>query len=438
MIKSQSAWQRLGTSLAVLLLCQIVASRALGEARQTPSLASYGPSADSYQRAANYSRQHAGDALVVMSHGRIVFEDYAEGAGPDKPHRLASGTKTFWGVLAVAAAQDGLLSLDEKVSDTLTEWQSDPHKEGITVRQLLNFTSGLDPAEKLFKGNPKSTDKFKDVIQIRSVNAPGRTFDYGPSHLVGFGAFLQRKLAAAGKSSDPLEYLQGRILAPIGLKVGRWTTDAVGNPIMPAGAYIAPREWIKLGQLLNNQGSWNGHQVIAPAFLQQMFNGSEVSPYYGLTLWLNKSTRGGEGIEAVDGRNARRRQKSDDGFIYKDGPTDLAMAAGQGIQRLYIIPSLDMVILRQGDSKGDWVDKEFLWILLATASSETSAAAHPTTQAGSTPDWLSACTADIRRLCPADSEGDNKVLRRCLRQHRQEVSSECRRAARAARKNSGG
>ena len=80
-----------------------------------------------YREAAEYSRSAHGVAVLVMRSGEIVFEDYAPG-WQDKPHELASGTKSFAGVMAVCAAQDGLLKLDEKVSDTVTEWKTNPRK----------------------------------------------------------------------------------------------------------------------------------------------------------------------------------------------------------------------------------------------------------------------------------------------------------------------
>ncbi|NBB73601.1 MAG: serine hydrolase, partial [Bacteroidetes bacterium] len=61
-----------------------------------------------------------------------------------KPHLLASGTKAFNGILALAAAEDGLLTLDERVAETIPAWSEDPAKSQITIRQLLHLTAGFD------------------------------------------------------------------------------------------------------------------------------------------------------------------------------------------------------------------------------------------------------------------------------------------------------
>lgn len=387
-----------------------------------------------FSSAADYSKRHGGSALVVMSGGEVVFEDYAGEGAPERPHRLASGTKSFWGALAMAAVEDGLFTLDDVVADTLTEWRDDPDKSRIRVRHLLDFTSGLDPAVELLRGNPKSDDKFKLVLEVPSVSAPGDSFAYGPSHLFAFGAFLQRKLQAAGRSGDPLLYLKERILEPIGMRLGHWRKDAAGNPIMPAGAYVAPREWVKFGEFLNKKGTWSGRQIVDSALLTQVFEGSRANPEYGLTLWLHKDASAGQDRNAADSKASRRAAGSDGGPIYRDGPAGLAMAAGSGKQRLYIIPSMDMVIVRQGESKGTgWSDTEFLALVLPgtpRAGLGDSAAAGP-----SSSDWQAACQADIERFCQS-AHGDRRRLRRCLRGHKHELSAACIAAAKAARRDS--
>lgn len=350
-------------AVALLALCALVVpASALSADTDAPAGAdSQHQAADRFRDAAAYSKGHKGSAVVVMSGGKILYEVYDGKGGADQPQRLASGTKSFWGVLAMAAVEDGLFTLDEPVAETLTEWRGDPNKSRILVRHLLDFTSGLEPATALLRGRPKFDDKFKRVLGVPGVDVPGGSFAYGPSHLAAFGVFLQRKLRAAGRPDDPVAYLKQRVLEPIGMRIGRWTRDAAGNPVMFAGAFVAPREWIKLGALLNQGGRWGDRQIIERSLLMQVFQGSVANPSYGLTLWLNREYRGGQGHAVADGNAARRSANSDDGLISRTAPRDLAMAAGSGKQRLYIIPSLDLVIVRQGESKGSgWSDAAFL------------------------------------------------------------------------------
>lgn len=80
------------------------------------------------EAARRYSESAGGQAMVVMRDGKIVFEGYGNGGGRDRRQTLASGTKSFTGVLAAAAAEDGLIRLDDKACESLTEWRSDPLK----------------------------------------------------------------------------------------------------------------------------------------------------------------------------------------------------------------------------------------------------------------------------------------------------------------------
>ncbi len=88
------------------------------------------PAIDNCQAAAEYSHSQHGTGVLVMVRGEVIFEDYAPGWTADKPHLLASGTKSFCGVMAACAVHDGLLKLDEKVAETLTEWK----EENVNLR----------------------------------------------------------------------------------------------------------------------------------------------------------------------------------------------------------------------------------------------------------------------------------------------------------------
>lgn len=286
-----------------------------------------------HKLAALYSAQHRGIALLVMVDGQTVLEDYPNGGSPTRAHELASGTKSFSGVMAVAAQQDGLLSLDEPVSKTLGEWQNDPLRAQITLRQLLNLTSGI-PGGGL--GRPPT---YQEAIQTRAAAPPGTRFSYGPIPFQIFGEVMRRKL-----KGDPLEYLTRRIFEPIGLEYAQWRRGADGNPHLPSGASLTARNWARFGELVRQGGLWQGTRLLDAALLDQCFAPSQVNPIYGLTWWLGRpispaqrSAIGpvGQGIDAL---------ASTPGL-----PDDLAIAAGAGDQRLYISRKLRLVVVRQAE-----------------------------------------------------------------------------------------
>ena len=83
-------------------------------------------------RAAKYSESKRGVSMLVMQNGQTIFEHYVNGGSARGRWPIFSGTKSFWGIAALAAMRDGLFKLDDPVSDTITEWKSDPRKSQIT------------------------------------------------------------------------------------------------------------------------------------------------------------------------------------------------------------------------------------------------------------------------------------------------------------------
>src|SRR5467141_2357873 len=137
-----SEWP-LGTAAATTPILKIVALPILAWlATSTSSFADIQPG--NCARAANYSENKGGFSMLVMQNGRTVFEHYANGGSADSRCKIFSGTKSFWGVAALCAVRDGLIKLDERVADTVTEWNNDPRKSQITIRQLLNQTDGIE------------------------------------------------------------------------------------------------------------------------------------------------------------------------------------------------------------------------------------------------------------------------------------------------------
>lgn len=332
-----------------------------------------------YRAAAAYSAGKAGLSLLVQKEGKVVFEEYQNGQQPNQPHYLASGTKSFWGVAAACAVSDGLLKLDEKASDTLEEWKSNPRKARITVRHLLNFTSGLKPVERLFV-KPQVKNRYTFSVQSPALHEPGSVYRYDDVHLYCFGELLRRKLVGRAKPGetpeDVLAYLKRRVFKPIGLEAKYWARDAAGNPALPYGAVLPAREWAKFGQLLLQNGTWEGKQIVPPQPLQECFQGSKANPAYGLTFWLNSTSQVGARVADViakQGRGSRSDVAAVSAHgIYPEGGSNLVMAAGAGQQRLYIIPAHKMVVVRQANRgfpprDSSLSDAEFLRLLLGSS-----------------------------------------------------------------------
>src|SRR5213076_1245115 len=143
-------------------------------------------------RAAKYPESKRGVSMLVMQNGRTIFEHYANGGSADGRWPIFSGTKSFWGIAALAAVHDGLFKLDDPVAETITDWKSDARKSRITIRQLLNQTDGIEGASRLQRASIR--DRNVMAIRLPTVTEPGSAFIYGPSHVQVFSELLRRKL----------------------------------------------------------------------------------------------------------------------------------------------------------------------------------------------------------------------------------------------------
>lgn len=294
-----------------------------------------------YQKSGEYSQKQGGDALLILRGDRVVYETYAPSVTATSPHAITSGTKSFMGPLALVAAQDKLLDLDEPVSDTITVWKKDPNKANITIRQLLNLTSGLA------SGKVVNVPTYTQAVLSPSLHKPGEQFQYGPVPFQVFGELLKRKLVAANQE-DSLAYIKRRLLDPIGVKVADWKRSVDGNLNLATGAIISARDWAKFGQFLEQKGRGEGKKVIdRRLFDRALLKSSDANPAYALTLWINEPGVSPKGKS----RNYLRA-----------APEDAFMAAGGGGQRLYVIPSEDLVIVRLGRDES-FEDNAFLSLL---------------------------------------------------------------------------
>src|SRR4029077_3717803 len=140
-------------------------------------------------------------------------------------------------------------SLDDRVAETITNWRSDPRKAQVTIRQLLNFDSGVEP--QFFLHETQSGDRDATAVRARMVAEPGSAFIYGPAALQVFHQVLKEKL----RSDSPTHYLERRVLHRLGLGSQRYLADHAGNPLLATGWILTARQWVKLGHLVLANGA---------------------------------------------------------------------------------------------------------------------------------------------------------------------------------------
>jgi CubicO group peptidase (beta-lactamase class C family) len=199
------------------------------------------------------------DSLLIARHGRIVLEAYYAPYNGELPHLINSSTKAVVGSLIAMLLKDGTLdSLDHPVLDFFPGRDIanlDERKQAITVRHLLNMTSGLDWDEGLGGGKEqsllelrRSPDWVQYILDRPSAHAPGETFYYnsGGSHLL---SAIITKLT--GKSAA--DYANEKLFGPLGIAAPAWGHDPQGISTGGFGLWLKPRDMAQLSVFARRQ-----------------------------------------------------------------------------------------------------------------------------------------------------------------------------------------
>jgi CubicO group peptidase (beta-lactamase class C family) len=220
------------------------------------------------------------DSLLVTRHGRIVAEAYYAPFRSGHKHRINSATKAVVGTLIAIALRDGLLdSLDRRVLEFFparTIANLDDNKQATTIRHLLNMTSGFEWTERLddsvpvsFLAMEESPDWQQFILDQPMAQPPGAGFEYnsGNSHLLS--AIVNR---LTGRSA--LDYAKAQLFGPLGITDVFWRRDPQGISAGGAGLYLQPRDMAKIGYLYLRNGTWDGREIVPPAWIDAVNHAS--------------------------------------------------------------------------------------------------------------------------------------------------------------------
>ena len=220
------------------------------------------------------------DGFVVLHEGAIVAERYAAGVEPHEPHLLMSVTKSFTGSLAGIAAERGLLSPEDLVTDIVPEVAGSAY-DGARVRHVLDMTVSMDYDEDY--DNPDSDvarldvaagwrppregvpDNLRDYIKtMRKAGEHGVAFHYVSTNTDLLGWILER---ASGVDFATL--LSREIWRPMGAEFDAYVTlDRLGAPQTDGGLCVTTRDLARFGQLHLQQGVMNGRRIVPEEWIR--------------------------------------------------------------------------------------------------------------------------------------------------------------------------
>ncbi len=306
------------------------------------------------QELVTYAEELRSFSLIVYHRGAIQFETYWEDLGPDDVTETYSMAKSVLGIMTGFAVADGAItSIDDKVVKYVPEWAG-TDKQNMTLRHVLQMASGLEhhrfnfsllqnpyaPAIRLFIG----PDMENAILRFGLDGPPGTEFTYNSANSQLMMLILTR---ATGRPY--WEYVSEKLWRPLRAKDATLWLDSPGG--LPKGYSFfqaRPRDWLRIGITLLNEGRFNDEQVIAADWIERMRTPSLLNPKYGLQTWIgspyvperfyNKNTP--FGVKQAEPFEA------DDVFFFDGG----------GGQRVYVIRSADLVIVRTGLPSPAWDD----------------------------------------------------------------------------------
>lgn len=323
----------------VLVACAVTAVSAVGavassdaanaDGWQTATPASMGLDPTILAGTCDYAMQpdHHTQGVVVIRGGKLVDECYAPGDGPRSWAASWSVAKSYASTLiGIAIDQGKIPNLDVSMADYYPEWAGTP-KAAITLGDVLTMSSGLAWSEDY---NPTDAGN-SDVIQMGLAHdqlayAKARPLAHTPGTVWSYSsgdAMLLSGVIAEATGMSAGDYAQQVLYGPLRMEQVEWWTDGAGNTLTYCCTDTTSRDFARLGLLFLNHGNWGGHQIVSAEWVDDAFTpAADSDGNYGYMWWI-------------------AHMPEVDGPIY--------FANGFDGQRIFVIPSLDLVVVRNGD-----------------------------------------------------------------------------------------
>lgn len=307
---------------------------------------------ENFESARQYAiEDNPGQALIVWHDGEILYEHYRGQFNGQELHPIWSGSKSFAGILAALAVKNELFTFDTTLGELIPDWDPESERGKITIRLLLNLTSGIETDNVGSIGDPTPTSERWLAADMEFER--GSTFTYGPTPF-----YILSWIFVEVFGENPIDYLDKHLFSPLGVVTGEWSNVDFKYPNLAFGGNYPALDWLQIGIMLMNGGTLNGTEIIPHELMNELLTGSEANPGYGVTFWLNKS---GSRPKMADAEiPGLAKSQNTERLISDIMPDDLFMMAGAFGQKLYICPSLNLVIVRFGVVlAGDISDEEF-------------------------------------------------------------------------------
>lgn len=288
------------------------------------------------------------DAVIISQHKKIVFQSYYNAQNKDSLHDTRSAFKSITATLIGIAIDKGFIkSVNQKVYDFFPNYQKpriwDKRKDSLTIENLLTMKTGFNCEE--WSGDKDcedemeaSKDWIKFCLDLDFKNSPGSKWDY-----TSINAMILGGIIANSSRMSVSEFAEKYLFNSLKITKYRWTKDPLGHETTAGSFYILPTDMLKIGELILNNGIYNGKRIVSAKWVEQMtqkitlieeFSNVRISKnkqaipqptYYGY-MWYNEQVK----TEKLN--------------------YNLIFASGNGGQYIMVVKELDLVVVFTGNS----------------------------------------------------------------------------------------
>lgn len=243
---------------------------------------------DRYCEAIGERKQNV-QSIMVVQHGRVIYEKWMNGGAADVPHVLNSVSKTFTSIAVGFAIDEGLFGLDDKVVDIFPDKlpaEVSGNLAAMTVRSLLTMSCGHDPDPSGFAIWKEATatdfDWVERFLQVPVVHEPLTHFCYN-----SVGTYMLSAIVQKFSGRKVVDYLQEKLFGPLSIDYPQWNLSPQGICCGGWGLYLKTEDLAKTGLCLLQGGRWNGEQVIPEWWVREMTSRQIDNSHTGSTIdWV--------------------------------------------------------------------------------------------------------------------------------------------------------
>jgi len=294
------------------------------------------------------------DSALIIKHGKLIREEYANGYTFENTHRTWSISKSVTNTLVGIATKKGILSLDAKVKKFYPELNGENH-EKMTLDHLLKMSSGIDWNE-YYEENPFVSNvirmlyvyEYKDMASYTAkqpvVNTPGTKFYYSSGETNLIMGILKKSMGLKDYDDFPWKEL----FSKMDIQSATWERDGQDVYIGSSYLYLSARDLAKIGTLYLQDGFWNKERILPEGWVKYTTTANQAwhnvqkdadkpKLAYGAQWWLNTPNKHGS--------------------FHPTAPENIFMALGHHGQILAVIPDKKIVFVRMGADKKDKIDR---------------------------------------------------------------------------------